>query len=89
MSTLPRVGLVFAFVLFGASLALAQTLEVNGTAAPTSVSIAAGTVGSVSVGGGPGNTGDWVGLFPAGAQYDWQYVDRKFLNGLSSPPAVG
>jgi hypothetical protein len=36
---------------------------------------------------GPGNSGDWVGLYPEGAP-DSGYLDWQFLNGSTSPPAT-
>ncbi|HYE85337.1 MAG TPA: chitobiase/beta-hexosaminidase C-terminal domain-containing protein, partial [Vicinamibacterales bacterium] len=65
------------------------TLTVNGIAAPTPTTTPAGTRFTVGVTDGPANAGDWVAVFPADAQYHSQYIDRKFLNGQTSPPAVG
>jgi hypothetical protein len=45
-----------------------------------------GTI-TATVENGPGNTGDWVGLYPEGAP-DRGYLDWQFLNGSASLPAA-
>jgi hypothetical protein len=65
------------------------TLTINDVPAPTSVTTPAGTNFSVGITDGPANAGDWIAIFPAGAQYDWQYIDRKYLDGQKSLPETG
>jgi hypothetical protein len=60
---------------------------VNGTAPPTSVTVASGSLAELTVTGAPGNATDWLGLYPAGAP-DTAYVDWRYLNGMTTPPAV-
>jgi hypothetical protein len=63
-------------------------VAVNGTAPPTPVTVAAGSVAVITVSSGPANTGDWVGWFALGAP-DTAYLDWRYLNGTTVPPAVG
>jgi hypothetical protein len=49
---------------------------------------AGGTI-SFQVVDGPGNVGDWVGLYAAGAADRGEYLQWKYLNGTQSPPASG
>lgn len=63
-------------------------VNVNGVSAPATATAGAGTRLTVGVVGGPARADDWVGLYAVGAG-TWQYLDRKFLNGSVSPPAVG
>jgi uncharacterized protein YegP (UPF0339 family) len=63
-------------------------LAVNGVAPPNSVSAVAGSMASVGVSGGPANPTDWVGLYPAGAA-DTTFIDWRYLNGSTVPPASG
>src|SRR3989344_1762428 len=61
------------------------------TASPTSLT--SGSIITVLVSGGPGNTGDWVGLYSTGAPpEDGTYIHRyekKYLNNQTTPPATG
>jgi len=63
-------------------------LVVNGVAAPGSVTVDAGSMATIRVSGGPGNTTDWVGLYAAGA-LDTQSLSWQYLSGSTSPPATG
>lgn len=63
-------------------------LVVNGTPPPTAVTAVAGSVATVNVSNGPGNPGDWVGLF-ASAASDTAFVSWTYLNGSTAIPAVG
>lgn len=83
-----RVVLVLGFVLASAVSAWTQTLSANGVPAPGSVSLSAGVPISASVTDGPGNTTDWIALYPAGAA-DGAYLAWRYLNGSTAPPATG
>jgi hypothetical protein len=61
-------------------------LAVNGALPPTTVAVPAGSVGVVTVSGGPGNPGDWVALYPLGGA-DSAYVDWRYLNDTALLPA--
>jgi len=54
----------------------------------TSTTVAPGGVIQFTVSGGPGNVRDWVSLLPASAPDNGHLVWR-YLNGASTPPAVG
>lgn len=86
-----RVRLVMFWALalsaLAASVSAQTTIAVNGTQPPDVVSTQAGTVATVVVTNGPGNTTDWIALFPAGA--DTAYLDWKYLNGSTAPPSIG
>lgn len=84
-----RVLVAFAlvFVCSGAVLTQAQ-LAVNGVAPPAAVSVAAGSTVTAAVTNGPANTTDWIGLYAAGAA-DTSYLDWRYLNGATTPPATG
>jgi hypothetical protein len=69
-------------VVVGASGA---QLGVNSVPAPGAVSAGAASPLTVSVSGAPGNTGDWIGLFPAGAP-DQGYLEWSYLSGTQTPP---
>lgn len=73
----------------------------SGTAPPLTVSVANGpairatpacttsaAMVTLSVSRGPGNAGDWVGVFAGGAG-DSGYVDWWYLNGTRTRPAAG
>lgn len=69
------------------SAATAQ-LAVNGSAAPASTTAAPGTQAIVSAAAGPGNVGDWVGLYASGAA-DPDVLDWRYLNDTGAVPATG
>jgi hypothetical protein len=69
-------------------LASSSQIAVNGIAPPTSGTVTAGSMGTVTVTDGPGNPADWVGLYPAGAA-DTAFVDWRYLNGTTVPPGSG
>jgi hypothetical protein len=76
-------------VMMSATVASAQPqLAVNGTLAPSPVAVQAGSVATITVSSGPGNTTDWIALYPIGAA-DAAYLDWKYLNGSTAPPASG
>jgi uncharacterized protein (TIGR03437 family) len=63
-------------------------LTINGIAPPATATVILGTVVSVGITNGPGNATDWVALAPADAS-DATYVDWRYLNGATTPPAAG
>lgn len=83
-----RVAFTVGIFLLATSVARAQTLSVNGATAPAGVSVSAGAAVAVTVSNGPGNTTDWVALYPVGA-IDGAYVEWRYLNGSMTPPATG
>src|SRR5262245_25017081 len=90
MEVCVRTALAFAaFLIIAAPAASAQpTIGVNGAAPSDPVSVAAGSPLTIAVAGGPGNATDWIGLFPAAAG-DGGYLDWRYLNGATAPPASG
>jgi RHS repeat-associated protein len=62
-------------------------MTVNGTSSG-SISLNVNSALSVSVSNGPGNPGDWVGLFRQGAD-PRQPMDWRFLNGTQSLSSTG
>jgi YD repeat-containing protein len=60
---------------------------VNGTAAPTVVTVPHGTNVTVFV-GGPGSSTDWLVLAPAGSS-EGTYLSWQYLNGSQTPPSPG
>lgn len=68
--------------------AVAQSLTLNGAEAPTTATAAAGTRVAITFADGPANTGDYVGLYPAGAA-DGGYLDMRYLNDSLSLPDEG
>ena len=66
----------------------AQTLSVNGVAGPSPVSVVAGATISVGVADGPGDSADWIGLYPSTAA-DGGYLDWRYLNGTTVAPQSG
>ena len=73
-------------------LATSATITVT-PAAPPSIALSATTVApggtvTATIANGPGNAGDWLGLFSAGAA-DGTYLDWKYLNGTQSRPGSG
>jgi hypothetical protein len=58
------------------------------TVALSATTVAAGTTVTATIANGPGNAGDWVALYSAGAA-DGQYVDWKYLNGTRTRPGSG
>ena len=64
------------------------TLAVNGVVPPESLSVAGGSSLSVVLSQGPGNAGDWVGLYPGGAA-DSGLLAWQYLNGSTARPPTG
>ena len=84
-----RVIALFAVVVAAsAGLSEAESLSLNGQAAPAGVTVGAAAAVSVEVQGGPGNLTDWVALYPSGAPHS-AYLSWTYLNGSTSPPAAG
>lgn len=72
-----------------ATVASAQpSITVNGTVPPNAVSTPSGSVAIVAINNGPGNTTDWIALYPIGAA-DTAYLDWKYLSGSTAPPSSG
>src|SRR6185436_16694603 len=74
-----------------ARLAISATITV--TAVPPSVTVSATTVSAgatitATIANGPGNAGDWIGLYLAGDP-DSTYVAWSYLNGSRTRPATG
>lgn len=63
-------------------------LTVNGTSAPNSVTATAGSQAMVGVATGPGNVGDWVGLFLM-TESDTAVLDWRYLSDTAQLPAEG
>ena len=66
----------------------AQTVAVNGQAPPNGVTVAAATSVAIAISNGPGNTTDWIALYPIGAA-DSGYLSWSYLSGTTTPPASG
>ena len=75
-----------------AKLATSATITVTAPAAPSialsATTVVAGGTVTATIANGPGNAGDWVGLFGAGAA-DGTYLDWKYLNGTRTRPGSG
>src|ERR1044072_9789934 len=72
-------------------VAIASTdaaISLNGHAVLAPVSAPAGSVTTASIAGGPGNATDWVALYAVGAA-DTTFLDWRYLNGTTAPPATG
>ncbi len=73
-------------------VATSNTITVSGPSGPSVAlspnSPAVGATLSAAVNGGPGNTGDWVGLYLETAP-DSTFVDWCFLNGTKTAPSTG
>jgi hypothetical protein len=67
---------------------MAVQLTVNGVSPPATVTVAGGAIVTVALTGGPGQTGDWLGLFRVGATAS-QWLDWKYLNGTRTRPTTG
>ena len=71
-----------------------NTFYVDVTAPPPSIALSAttswpaGATVTATIANGPGNAGDWVGLYGASAA-DGTYVDWKYLNGTQTRPGSG
>jgi len=63
-------------------------IAVNGAPPAAAVTIVAGTTAAVSITSGAGSTTDWVALYAVGAA-DGAYLDWRYLNGATAPPATG
>ena len=64
------------------------TIAVNGTNPPTSVTVPPASALAIQVTDGPGNVTDWIGLYGAGGS-DASPLAWQYLNGSTSPPAIG
>ena len=73
-------------------LATSATITVTAAPPPTitlsATTVAPGGTVTATIANGPGNAGDWVGLFGASAP-DAAYVDWRYLNGTQSRPGSG
>jgi hypothetical protein len=70
-------------------LATSATITVAATSvALSATTVAPGAVVTATIANGPGNVGDWVGLYAAGAP-NGTYIDWRYLNGTRTHPAVG
>ena len=74
-------------------LATSATITVTAAAAP-SIALSATTVvpgGTVTatIANGPGNAGDWVGLYRRRRRRTGRTCDWKYLNGTQTQPASG
>jgi hypothetical protein len=67
---------------------VAPQLAVNGVNPPATVTVAGGAIVTVTMTGGPGQTGDWLGLYRVGATVS-QWLDWKYLNGTRTRPTTG
>lgn len=82
---------VVIFLLLGVSNAIAQGLSVNGNAAPSPVSVNAGSAATVQFANGSGQAGEWIGLFArdaaSGATHwlDWKFPSGNRTNSAGSP----
>ncbi len=63
-------------------------VTVNGGAPPAAVPVNAGTYANVAVSDGPGNAGDWVGLYAANTA-DTALLSWRYLNGSTTLPVSG
>lgn len=94
MSQTLRVGLrvirwsalALLVIVSAAISAGAQTISIEGVAGPSPVTVGAGTAVPLTVTDGPGNAGDWVGLFAVGGDTRLAYY---YLSGTGSQPATG
>ena len=87
--TLPLTGGTFTLKLHPSNnytVLASATVTVGGmTFTATPATIAPGGTVTARLANGPGNVGDWIGLFaPDGSRLAW-----KYLNGSQSVPAVG
>jgi hypothetical protein len=55
----------------------------------SSSSVTPGAQVTVSISGGPGNRGDWVGLYRAGNVAPGQYLSWQYMNGTQTQPSIG
>lgn len=83
-----RVSLVVCVLASLVADASAQSLSLNSVAAPTGITVTAGGPVTVDVSGGPGNTTDWIGLFPTGAP-DYGSLTWSYLSGTTTAPPTG
>lgn len=84
-----RITFACATVLLVAGNVLAQTqISINNAPSNLTTTVTAAASIVVAVSAGPGNTTDWIGLYPAGAA-DGAYIDWRYLNGTTVPPAIG
>jgi YD repeat-containing protein len=68
--------------------AAAQSIAVNSTSPPATVTVAAGATVSITIANGPGNVQDWVGVYTAGTS-DYSYLNWRYLNGTQTAPSTG
>jgi hypothetical protein len=60
------------------------------TIALSTTTVAAGGTVTATVANGPGNTRDWVGLYPTGTSSSTSNrLAYQYLNGLQTPPTNG
>jgi hypothetical protein len=70
-------------------LATSATITVTPpTVTLSATTVAPGATVTATVANGPGNAGDWVGLYTTGAA-DGTYIDWKYLNGTRTKPGTG
>jgi hypothetical protein len=83
--------LILAFAYVGIADA-APTVQVNGSAAPITVAVGASITATVA--GGPGNPGDWLGVYAVGASSaptpaSWKWLETDTaINAVPAPPGV-
>ena len=63
-------------------------MAVNGQTPPNAVTVGAATSVALAISDGPGNTTDWIALYPVGAA-DGGYLTWSYLSGTATPPASG
>ncbi|HYB94556.1 MAG TPA: S8 family serine peptidase [Vicinamibacterales bacterium] len=97
--TAPAAGGTYNVRLFAnngsTKIATSADITVNASSSPPSgptvtapSTATSGTTLSVSIANGPGNTTDWIGLFPSGGG-DTSYITWMYLNGARTPPSSG
>jgi hypothetical protein len=64
------------------------TVTSTPTLTPSSTSVVAGSIVTVTAADGPGARWDWVGMFPV-ANGNTGYTSLKYLNDSTTAPAVG
>lgn len=86
--SLRNTSLSLGLILLTAVAAGAQTISVNGETPPNAVTVGAATGVAIAVADGPGNTTDWIALYPVGAPNN-RYLSWSYLSGTGTPPASG
>jgi hypothetical protein len=64
------------------------TIRVNDTVPPAALQMSPASPIVATIVNGPGNRGDWVGLFAVGTA-DTSYLSWQFLNGTTTLPSAG